>query len=99
MKSYLAGALALITCPCHLPLVLPLLLALSAGTALHAFLVQHLTWLYVVSGVAFAINLFLAIRWWPSRTEEACCPPALSPSKGEEDQREVQGQTLRAGVE
>ena len=93
MKSYIAGALALITCPCHLVLLLPLLLALSAGTALHAFLVQHLTWLYVVSGVLFVVNLTLAVLWWPAQKDEACCSPA---SSSENAWKAVQGRSLRA---
>lgn len=85
MRSYLAGALALITCPCHLVLVLPLLLTLSAGTALHAFLVQHTTWLYVISGILFVISLVLAVYWWPVQAgEEACCLPASETSDQEE---------------
>jgi hypothetical protein len=32
IRSYLAGVVAFIACPCHLPLILPLLISLTAGT-------------------------------------------------------------------
>jgi len=38
MRGYLVGAIAFITCLCHLPLTLPVALALTAGTAIGGWL-------------------------------------------------------------
>jgi hypothetical protein len=53
----------LVACPCHLLVALPLLLSLTAGTALGVFLKQN-TWLVVgASTVLFVAGLFLTFRW------------------------------------
>jgi len=63
VRGIVAAVVALIACPCHLILTLPLLLSLTAGTALGAFLEQH-TWLLItVSTVVFVGGLYLALRW------------------------------------
>ena len=41
MKGVGAGLVALITCPCHLPLTLPLLLTLTGGTAVGFWLAAN----------------------------------------------------------
>lgn len=46
---------ALVTCPCHLPLTLSLLLPLTAGTALGAFITENV----VIVGAAFTL-IFIA---------------------------------------
>lgn len=62
-RGYVAAGVALVACPCHLVLTLPLLLSLAAGTALGAFLQQN-TWLvYGASTVLFVGGLFLTFRW------------------------------------
>ena len=38
IKAYVASVVAFIACPCHLPLTLPLLVSLTAGTAFSAWL-------------------------------------------------------------
>lgn len=53
-------ALALVTCPCHLPVTAPLLLGLLAGTALGSYLSTHMEVLAAVSGVLFLGGLVLA---------------------------------------
>ncbi|MFD1036935.1 hypothetical protein ACFQ3N_00645 [Virgibacillus byunsanensis] len=50
------GALALITCPCHLVLILPLL----AGTALGGYLAEYQTITWVVLGLLFIYSFYMA---------------------------------------
>ncbi len=53
-------ALALVTCPCHLPVTAPLLLSLLAGTTLGAYLSTHLEVLAAISTALFLGGLALA---------------------------------------
>lgn len=63
VRGYVAAGVALVACPCHLVLTLPLLLSLAAGTALGTFLQQN-TWLvYGVATALFVGGLFLTFRW------------------------------------
>lgn len=56
-KGFFLG-LALFTCPCHLPLLIPLL----AGTALGTFFAHNLVITAVGLGLIFATSLFLGLR-------------------------------------
>jgi mercuric ion transport protein len=49
---------ALVTCPCHLLLLIPLL----AGTALGAYLAEYQTITFVVLGILFALSLYMGWR-------------------------------------
>jgi hypothetical protein len=60
--GFLAAGVALITCPCHLVLVLPLLLSVTAGTAVGAFLEKNYYTVIAVSIIVFIGGLILAIR-------------------------------------
>ena len=68
VRGYLAGGVAFVTCPCHLPLTLPLLLALTAGTAAGAFLERNPAALVAISTALFVGGLVLASRWLGKRT-------------------------------
>jgi cation transport ATPase len=50
VRGYVAAAIALVACPCHLVVTLPLLIALAAGTALGAFLRQNSALVFGVAG-------------------------------------------------
>lgn len=52
----------LLACPCHLPLVLPLLLAVIGGTALGAWLTAHSGWLIALSTLYFIGALIVGLR-------------------------------------
>jgi hypothetical protein len=54
LKSTFFLITGLIACPCHLPVTLPILLALTAGTALGAFLADNV-WLVVAVSTAYFI--------------------------------------------
>ena len=63
IKGYLAGGIALIACPCHLPLTLPLLIGLTAGTAFSAWLTNNFITVGVIFTVIFLAGLALAFIW------------------------------------
>lgn len=63
IRGYVAAGIALITCPCHLPITLPILLSLTAGTAVGAFLRQHTGLVWAVSAAIFVGGLALALFW------------------------------------
>ncbi len=105
LGGYALGATALIACPCHLPLTLPLLLAVLGGTSLGALLAAN-------SGVVFlAVTVYfvtgLAAAWWllargsgasamTSREDGAagmaCCVPTVRSRTGQPvDPAEVAG--------
>ena len=71
VRGYLAGGVAFITCPCHLLLTLPLLLALTAGTAAGAFLERNTVALVAISTALFVGGLVLSSRWLGRRTARA----------------------------
>ncbi len=87
VRAYLAAAAALVTCPCHLVVLMPLLLALTAGTAVGAFLAQHQAWLYALSAGLFILSLALAVVWWSAEDTESteCC--AVEPELGQTGER------------
>jgi mercuric ion transport protein len=72
IRAYVAGAIAFITCPCHLPLTLPILLTLTAGTAVGGWLANNTTTIYVASAVLFIGGLVLAGKWLLADETEAC---------------------------
>jgi mercuric ion transport protein len=55
---YLMGAVAVATCPCHLPI----LFAVLASTALGAAIGQHTGLAFVASSVLFLISSWTAVR-------------------------------------
>jgi len=57
-----------ITCPCHLPLTLPLLLVLLAGTPAAVWITQNVGWVYGGITVLFLLSLALGLRWFMQRT-------------------------------
>lgn len=58
LKGYLLLGSALVTCPCHLPLIATLL----AGTALGGFLREHAALLVLALGAYFVLALLLGLR-------------------------------------
>jgi len=60
LEAYLLLGLAVITCPCHLPL----LLAILAGTALAGALSQYLAVAFVALTVIFVLSLGYGLKVW-----------------------------------
>lgn len=58
LKGYLLLGLAVVTCPCHLPILLVVL----AGTGLAGALSQHFGLIFLVLTAVFAASLFLGLR-------------------------------------
>jgi len=63
VRGYIAVGVALIACPCHLLITLPLLLALTAGTALGAFLGENTPLVFAASTLLFVGGLVLGFIW------------------------------------
>lgn len=72
IRAYIAGVAAFIICPCHLPLTLPLLLTLTASTAVGGWLANNTTIIYIASFVFFIGGLLLAGRWLIADETKAC---------------------------
>ena len=63
IRVFVAGGLAFMICPCHLPLTLPVLLALTAGTAVGGWLANNIVIIYAASIILFVGGLSLAGKW------------------------------------
>jgi len=73
LRGYLAVGVALVACPCHLPLTVPLLLALMGGTALGVWLAAHQGMIFVASAVLFLAGLGLGLLWLESPHRPPAC--------------------------
>jgi len=69
-RGFLAAALALVFCPCHLIITLPLVLSLLGGTVFARFLRSHTGFLLAVSFVFFVAAIAFAVRWLTGRTSK-----------------------------
>jgi len=91
IKGFAAGMVALVACPCHLPLTLPLLLVLTSGTAVGGWLVANQWLVWLSSLVLFIGGMALMVRWMnPTGTGAQCEVPQPKPR---------QEQPAPAGVE
>ena len=79
IKGYLSGVIALVVCPCHLPITFPLILSLTAGTALGSWLAGKFSLVFGISTALFVIGLFLT-WWWIADQEQGkqCSTPQRS---------------------
>ncbi len=59
----------LITCPCHLPLVLPLLGAALAGTSVGTFIQNHLWGIGIAATLYFIFVVLYALKKWSRNTQ------------------------------
>jgi hypothetical protein len=85
VRSLVAGAVAIITCPCHLPITLPLVISLTAGTAFSAWLAAPRDALLVgvMATIVFSGGMVLAFKWMgEARTADSQTrlSKAISPS-------------------
>ncbi len=62
IAGYLLAGTALIACPCHLVLLLPIVLGLLGGTALGATLAANSGWVVAAATVYFALALAGALH-------------------------------------
>ena len=74
IRGGLMIAFSAITCPCHLPVVLPLVATLLAGTPAAILITKYTGWVYGVMTVLFALTLGLALQWTNQPTAAECDP-------------------------
>lgn len=78
IKGAVGGLVALVACPCHLPVTLPAILLMTGGTAFGAWLAANQWSIWTASVVLFAGGLALAVFWFGrTRPEEPCEPPSM----------------------
>ena len=85
-RGWLAGVVALVACPCHLPVSLPLLIWLTAGTAFSVWLGQNMLLAGVLSTVVFSVGLALALTW----SNQPDCPPKPTATPGNSTHAQIQ---------
>lgn len=71
IRGFVAGTVAFLACPCHLPITLPIFLTLTAGTAVGGWFATNTPFIYTASAVLFAGGLFLAGKWLLAEKMEA----------------------------
>lgn len=74
IKGYLAGAVTFITCPCHLPLTLPLLITLTAGTVFGRWLANNTLLVAALVILVFVGSLGMVLGWWGRGTAAVAGP-------------------------
>ncbi|MCI0551804.1 MAG: hypothetical protein L0287_12690 [Anaerolineae bacterium] len=81
IRSGVMFVVSLITCPCHLPVTMPLILTLLAGTPLAVWIAQHGGWVYDTMTAVFILSLALGWIWMGSsdkNTREVCEPREMT---------------------
>lgn len=71
-KKVRSGAMFVVACvtsPCCTPLIVPLGIALLAGTPFALWLSAHLGWVYGGLTIVSAISLVLGLRWMGQKKE------------------------------
>lgn len=75
IRSGVMFAASVITFPCHLPIVLPLVLALLVGTPTTVWITQNVGSVYGGTTFVFFVSLVLGFRWMSQPI--AKCEPQL----------------------
>lgn len=71
IRSGTMFVISFITCPCHLPVTLPLALVLLAGTPAAVWITQYSGWVYGITVGVFFLSLSLGFIWMGSSKENA----------------------------
>ena len=69
IRSSLMFGIACIASPCCTPLIVPLGLALLAGTPIAVWASAHLGWVYGGLTLLSVVSLVLGLRWMEQRSE------------------------------
>ncbi len=80
--GYILGATALIACPCHLALTLPIALTVLGGTALGAAITAH-TGLLVAGATVYFVGVLAAAIYLLNRLSDGKEPSPNSSQKDE----------------
>lgn len=62
-RGWVMAITALVACPCHLPITLPILVSLAAGSALGAWAANNTLLIYAVATIYFLGGGALALKW------------------------------------
>jgi mercuric ion transport protein len=68
-----SGLIALVSCPCHLPITLPIILAITAGTSLGVWIANNTSMVLAISTVIFISSLLFTLRWSSAASEPGNC--------------------------
>lgn len=68
-----AVAVAVVACPCHLPLTVPLILAATGGTLFGLGAAQIYGPLFIVFAVLFVGGLYFSFLWIDGKSKAAEC--------------------------
>lgn len=71
LRIGITGFIALVSCPCHLPATLPIILTLTAGTSLGLWIANNTGGIAIISSLIFVGSLFLTFRLVNKR-EDVC---------------------------
>ncbi|MCI0550205.1 MAG: hypothetical protein L0287_04560 [Anaerolineae bacterium] len=63
IRSGVMFVIAFVSCPCHLPITLPLALVLLAGTPAAVWVGQNTGWVYGGMTILFIVSLALGYVW------------------------------------
>lgn len=77
IRSGVMYVVAFVSCPCHLPITMPLILVLLAGTPAAVWITQHTGWVYGIMTGVFLLSLALGFVWMESSKGNAgeVCEP------------------------
>ena len=71
-KGWVAAGVAFASCPCHLPLIMPIFLTMIAGTAIGGWLAGHQAGIYIIASILFIASLVLAGKWLITGQVNSC---------------------------
>ncbi|MCI0710772.1 MAG: hypothetical protein L0154_11480 [Chloroflexi bacterium] len=77
-----SGFIALVSCPCHLPVTLPIILTITAGTSLSVWISSHTLELAVISSIIFFFSLSLTF-YLANMQDRVCRIPVDTQTKHE----------------
>ncbi len=69
LRIGISGFVALVSCPCHLPVTLPIILTLTAGTSLGLWITNNIGMVAIISSTIFVGSLFLTFRYINMQSE------------------------------
>jgi len=75
IRSGVMFVVAFVSCPCHLPITIPIALVLLAGTPAALWISQHVGWVYGILAGVFLLSLALGFIWTGSTNENEVCEP------------------------
>lgn len=62
-KGYIVTGIAFAACPCHLPITLPILLSLTAGTVVGGWIEANTVLIAAALTVVFVGGVILGLEW------------------------------------